>query len=158
VTAVKKQEQTNAPKGKILEHKAVEKFDLNVADTAQLKKIYGVGEKLSMRIIKYREALGGFVSMNQLREVYGLDSLVIDRLEKASEIKPNFSPRKMDINVATEKELKDHPYLSKVAKALVSYRFQHGAFKAVSDIRSISSLDENTIQKITPYLQVGDEL
>jgi DNA uptake protein ComE-like DNA-binding protein len=153
-----KRETINVREAPAVSKKAAEKFDLNTADTAQLKDIYGVGDKLSMRIIKYREALGGFVSMSQLREVYGLDSLVIDRLENSSEIKANFKPRKMDINTATEKELGAHPYLGKLARAVVSYRFQHGAFKTVSDIRSIGSLDENTIQKITPYLKVGDEL
>jgi competence protein ComEA len=154
----RKPESINVKKAPAFSKKTAEKFDLNTADTAQLKEIYGVGDKLSMRIIKYREALGGFVSMSQLREVYGLDSLVIDKLEKSSEIKVNFKPRKMDINTATEKELAAHPYLGKAARAIVSYRFQHGAFKTVSEIRSIGSLDENTIQKITPYLKVGDEL
>ncbi len=137
--------------------KSPEKFDLNSADTSQLKKIYGIGDKLSMRILKYRDVLGGFIDMDQIREVYGLDSLVINRLIENSTIQNEFQPKKININTASEKQLSTHPYLSKVAKAIVSYRFQHGDFKAVEDIRNVSSLNEKSVQRIIPYLKVNDE-
>lgn len=137
--------------------KSPEKFDLNNADTSQLKKIYGIGDKLSMRILKYRDVLGGFIDMDQLREVYGLDSLVISRLIENSTIQNEFQPKKININTTSEKQLSTHPYLSKVAKAIVSYRFQHGDFKAVEDIRNVSSLNEKSVQRIIPYLKVNDE-
>ncbi len=53
----------------------ISKFDLNQADTARLKKLRGIGEKRAMNIIKYREKLGGFASMEQIGEVWGLDSI-----------------------------------------------------------------------------------
>ncbi|HEX6226508.1 MAG TPA: helix-hairpin-helix domain-containing protein [Chryseolinea sp.] len=138
--------------------KAIEKFDLNNADTSQLKKIYGIGDKLSLRILKYRDLLGGFVSMGQLKEIYGLDSLVINRLTQNSEIRDDFTPVKININTASEKQLSSHPYLNKMAKALVSYRFQHGNFKTVEEIRNISAVDEQLIGRIIPYLTVNDDL
>ena len=146
------------PKNVLTVKKAAEKFDLNNADTSELKKIYGIGDKLSLRILKYREALGGFVDMNQLKEVYGLDSLVVNRLSENATIQNEFQPKKININTASEKQLSSHPYLSKVAKAIVSYRFQHGNFKAVEDIRNVGSIDEKSIQRIIPYLKVNDEL
>jgi competence protein ComEA len=129
-------------------------FDVNKADTSALKTINGIGEKLSMRIIKYRDVLGGFVSMDQLRDVYGLDSLVINRLIETSFIEDGFSPVKLDINRATEKELSAHPYINKMAKIIVSYRFQHGDFIAVEDIRNVVKLDEKSFQRILPYIEV----
>lgn len=129
-------------------------FDLNVADTAQLKTIRGIGEKLSMRIIRYRDALGGFVSKDQVAEIYGLDSVVVNRLVKHSFLAENFNPRRININKATEWELSVHPYLSvSAAKGIVSYRFQHGDLGSVQDLRKIPALDDKTIQKITPYLE-----
>ena len=150
----KKYEQKNV----LIVKKAAEKFDLNNADTSELKKIYGIGDKLALRILKYREALGGFVDMNQLKEVYGLDSLVINRLSENSTIQNEFQPKKININAASEKQLSSHPYLNKVAKAIVSYRFQHGNFRAVEDIRNVGSIDEKSIQRVIPYLKVNDEL
>ena len=47
--------------------------ELNTADTTILKKVPGIGSTFARRIIKYRELLGGFFTVEQLREVYGLD-------------------------------------------------------------------------------------
>lgn len=137
--------------------KPVLKFDLNLTDTAQLMKINGIGEKLSSRIIKYRDALGGFVEIDQIFEVYGLDSIVRKRLVNASFVEKDFHPFKININAADENTLAAHPYLKKaVARSIVAYRFQHGEFKVLDDLRNIHALDDKTIQKMTPYLTVGD--
>lgn len=133
-----------------------EKFDLNKADTAQLKGIYGVGEKLSLRIVKYRDKLGGFLHLKQLKEVYGLDSVTINRIAEATILDEQVQIKKMNINTFDEKQLAAHPYFSKIAKSIVAYRFQHGKFRTVEDIRNIGILDENTIQKIIPYLKVNE--
>ena len=158
VAVNKKGAKKYEPRKILVVEKAAEKFDLNNADTSQLKKIYGIGDKLSMRILKYRDALGGFVDMDQLKEVYGLDSLVIGRLIENSTIQNEFQPKKININTASEKQLSTHPYLKKMAKSIVSYRFQHGNFTAVEDIRNVGSIDEKSIQRIIPYLKVNDEL
>ncbi|MDH4090834.1 MAG: helix-hairpin-helix domain-containing protein [Cyclobacteriaceae bacterium] len=132
-------------------------FDLNQADTSQLKKIFGIGDRLSMRIVKYRDALGGFTTFDQVREVYGLDSAVIDRLINSSFLKDDFQPTKININTADETAMATHPYIRKAAaRAIVAYRFQHGEFEALDDLRKIHALDDETIQKIAPYLTLGD--
>lgn len=133
--------------------KEILKFDINMADTAQLKTIYGIGEKRALRIVSYRDKLGGFVNMNQLAEVYTLDSVVIEKLSQASFVGDKFIPQKIHINTASDRELAAHPYLVKsVAKAIVAYRFQHGKINSVEDLRKIQAFDAKTIQKITPYL------
>jgi competence protein ComEA len=130
------------------------KLDLNKADTSALKEIYGIGEKLSLRILRYRDVLGGFVSMDQLQEVYGLDTLVVKRLKEQFFIANDFEPAKIDLNRASEKQLAIHPYLNKKARAIVSYRFQHGDFKSVEDIRKVVNLDEKFFQKVALYVEV----
>ena len=144
-------ERAPAPK------KVIETLDLNNADTSQLKKIRGIGEKLSLRIIKYRELLGGFVNMNQLKEVYGLDSAVINRCMENLVVLEGFQPIKINLNTSSEKQLATHPYLGKAAKAIVSYRFQHGEFEKVEDIRNVGTLNEDLIKKVIPYLTVEDD-
>lgn len=132
------------------------KFDINTADTSQLKKIYGIGEKLSVRILKYRESLGGFIRNEQLSEVYGLDSMVVNTLINKSFIAPDFHPKQLNLNQATEEELDRHPYLSsKEAKAIINYRFQHGTFSSVDDLQKIQLLTSGTIEKIKPYLTLN---
>jgi len=133
-----------------------EKFDLNLADSSQLIAIYGIGGKLSARIIKYRDLLGGFVSLNQLTEVYGLDTTVIHELKKHSFVLESFEPKRTNLNTATEKELSAHPYISyKIAKAIAAYRFQHGHFKSIDDLTQIAIIDKTTLEKIKPYLTIN---
>lgn len=133
-----------------------EKFDLNLADTVQLIRIYGIGSKLSQRIIKYRNSLGGFISMNQLQEVYGLDTAVVAELNKKTFVSLDFKPNQLDINSATEKELATHPYISnKLAKAIAAYRFQHGNFTSLEDLTKIALVDEAFYTKIKPYLTLN---
>jgi competence ComEA-like helix-hairpin-helix protein len=133
--------------------KKSEIFDINEADSTQWKSIYGIGSKLSKRIIVYREKLGGFITQNQLNEVYGLDSVVIDRINKASFLSAEFSPNKIYVNTADELVLSSHPYLTKkLAKAIVAYRFQHGKFHSLEDLRKVQLIDNTVLEKISPYL------
>lgn len=137
--------------------RSLERFDLNAADTSQLKKVNGIGVKLSLRIIKYREALGGFVRMEQLSEIYGLDTAVASRLSRSSFIMTDFRPSQLNLNTVEESKLAAHPYLKKeAARSIVAYRFQHGRFQTMGDLRKIHVIDEQTFQKITPYLTVDE--
>jgi competence protein ComEA len=131
------------------------RFNLNHADTTLLKTVYGIGSALSKRIVQYRESLGGFVSAHQLYQVYGLDSAVIEQLQHVSFLQDDFQPKTLNINTATEEELVVHPYISKrMARAMVTYRFQHGRYQSVEDLRKILQLDEQQINSIRPYLAV----
>jgi competence protein ComEA len=131
------------------------KFNLNDADTTQLKSIYGIGSVLAKRIVTYRHKLGGFVKMEQLMEVYRLDTAVIAKLTKACYLDENFAPEKININTVEEATLKAHPYISdKIAKAILAYRFQHGNFQAVEDIKKVKLVDEVLFNKIYPYVSV----
>ena len=133
------------------------KFDINKADTSQLMSVDGIGTKRSQRIVKYRDALGGFISMDQIPEIFGLDSVVVRKLLDATFIAEDFEQVTININTSDEKRLASHPYLTNAAaRSIVAYRFQHGEFKTIEDLRNIHALDEKTIQKITPYLTLGD--
>jgi len=135
------------------ERKVSVPFDLNIADTTRLEEVRGIGPKLSRRIIKYRSSLGGFVRVGQLREVFGLDSTTVLELEKLAFVAPDFLPDRIDINAADEKRLDSHPYLNRQdARAIVAYRFQHGRFEAVSDLRGLPNFDEEKLRQIEPYL------
>lgn len=149
----------NAPVNKSIartEAKPKVSFDLNLADTTQLIGVYGIGAKLASRIVKYRTLLGGFMSYLQVKEVYGLDSTAFVHLERVSFIDPAFVPRLIPINTATEKELAAHPYIKyNLAKAIATYRFQHGYFQSMEDLKKIALVDESFYTKIKPYLTLN---
>lgn len=132
-------------------------FDINGADTTVLKAVYGIGPTLAARIVKFRNRLGGFVSPQQLFEVYGLDSIVVDRLLKKCFIESDFVPRKININTVSAFDLSQHPYADqRLARVLVAYRFQHGDFQDVADIKKMSGLNPEEISRLLPYLKVKD--
>ncbi|MBX2899889.1 MAG: helix-hairpin-helix domain-containing protein [Cyclobacteriaceae bacterium] len=135
--------------------KTVEPADINTADTTQLKKIYGIGSKLSARIVNYRSRLGGFVSMTQLNEVYGLNPELVNRIAEKFTINPAFEPVKINLNRASEQELRQHPYISgSLAKAIATYRFQHGDFQHPEGLLKIVVADSSFYKKIIPYLSL----
>lgn len=126
-------------------------IDLNKADTNDLKKLKGIASKRAMRIVQEREKLGGFYSVEQVRYIWGLDSLSIDELLKYGRVN-NPSIRKIKINEVTLEEFK-HPYLRPyIAKAIIAYRQQHGNFSSKKDLENIKLLDAQTLEKLLPYL------
>lgn len=140
-----------------LKYKKTERFNINIADTVQLQRIYGIGSILSNRIINYRDEFGGFISFDQLKEIYMLDSLALKEILKYAYIENNFIPKKILINSATFDEFNRHPYISyKLAKIIVAYREQHGAFASVKAIKNIRVLSEKQFSKLAPYLSVDD--
>jgi competence protein ComEA len=125
-------------------------FDLNKADTTTLMTVKGIGSKLSQRIIKFRDNLGGFYSENQVREVFGLDSAVVMEILKFGSINSGIY-NKIEINEANEIK---HPYLKPyIAKAIIAYRQQHGKYNSIADLKNVKLLDEKTVEKIKPYLK-----
>ena len=129
------------------------KLDLNSTDSADLRAVYGIGPVLSRRIIRYRNLLGGFYAMNQLSEVYGLDSLVLQRLNRKFLIKSNHQYHKLNLNTLDYRGLVRHPYLNaQQVEAILLFREQHGPFSQVQQLKEVHLIDDSTYIKLYPYL------
>lgn len=128
--------------------------ELNEADSSQLVLIKGIGPVFARRIIKYRDRIGGFCRKEQLKEVYGIDSLVYLSIER--NISVDISKIKLtNINIASFNDLKRYPYLSnKQINALLNYRKQHGLFSSVDDVKKANIIDEEALSRIIPYLSI----
>jgi len=125
---------------------------LEKADSATLEKMPGIGPILSARIIKYRDKLGGFYEVDQLREVYGLSDSVFIEIAPLLRLSGN-NIKKIDINSASEEELRKHPYIQwKLAKQLIKFREAHGLFEVAKDLEEIWGLDSDKLKKLIPYL------
>lgn len=131
---------------------AIVVFDINTADTTQLIRLRGIGSKLSLRIIKFRDALGGFFSTDQYPEVFGLDSLALSELQRYTRIASPVT--RLALNTATAEQLSRHPYLRnrRHVQAIVSYREQHGPYQSGEDLKKLKILDEKTLSRLAPYL------
>lgn len=128
--------------------------DINTATLEDLKRIPGMGNGIVFKVINYRDKIGGFINMEQLKEAHGMtDSSFV--LMKPFLILNSEAIHKIDINKASDFELGAHPYIEKnIAKAIVIYRTQHGNYHSVKEIKNIVFIKEAIFQKISPYLTV----
>jgi len=131
-------------------------FDMNKADQAQLRQIKGIGPKLSARIVKFRDKLGGFVSPAQYKEVYDLSPAVHKRLQQQTYIATEFQPARLNINTASVAALAAHPYLSyQQARRIVQHRTQQGPWASLEDLRKLLELAPAAWDRLQPYLTVS---
>ncbi len=130
---------------------AGETIFLNASDTAEWKKIPGIGSTFAARIVKYRDLLGGFVSVEQLREVYGIDNELFSRISPYVQADENF--RKLRINELEFKELLRHPYLNyKQVQAIVNLRKRKGNIASIHELAMLDEFTSEDIFRIEPYL------
>ena len=128
-------------------------FELNTADSAQLVQLKGIGSYYAKTIIKYRNSLGGFISKEQLLEVWKFDQEKYDEVKNQITIDKS-AIKKININNCTEKELK-HPYLKwNMVNAIINYRDKHGKYSTVEEIKNTDLIDDITYNKIASYLIV----
>jgi len=129
--------------------------DINSADTATFKGLKGIGSVYAARIVKFREALGGFHRIEQVGETYGISDELFQSIRPHLTL-PEESPSlaKLPINKLSAAELAKHPYIrTKEARLIANYRSQHGAFRSMADLRKIYALEEAFFEKIEPYLE-----
>ncbi|RED99736.1 ComEA family DNA-binding protein [Marinoscillum furvescens] len=129
----------------------IKKFEVNTATPEDLRQLKGIGPVLSKRIVSYRNKLGGFHQPEQLYEVYGLDSAVVNQLRQhlifASDV------QQIDLNTDSLKHLYRHPYIDyNTAKVIVNFRKQRGQLDDVEQLKSIKIISDSLYQKIYPYL------
>lgn len=126
--------------------------DINSSDTSAFISLPGIGSKLAARIINFREKLGGFYSIDQVAETYGLSDSVFQKIKSYLKLEHPLV-KKININTATLDELKMHPYFKySLAYPIVAYRNEHGFFSKVEDIKKVMVITEEIFKKIEPYL------
>lgn len=138
-------------------HKRDTILNLRTADTTELKMIKGIGSYRAKQIIRYRERLGGFVSVEQLREVKALQPLLKDSLSTDSLLSHFFldSVRvvPLKVNSMHVERLQRHPYLSfEQARAIYELRRKKIHLKHLDQLRTLDCLTEQDIQRLRPYL------
>jgi competence protein ComEA len=127
--------------------------DINTATVEEFRALPGVGNT-AYKIVKYREKLGGFLNINQIKETYSLTDSVYQAMQPYLKFSST-DIQKLNINTLSDFELGKHPYISNdIAKAIAIYRKQKGNYSRVEDIKKIVFINQTTFQKIAPYLTV----
>ncbi|MBK7409722.1 MAG: helix-hairpin-helix domain-containing protein [Saprospirales bacterium] len=129
--------------------------DINRASAEEWETLRGIGPGYAGRILKFRENLGGFYSIDQVGDTYGLPDSVFQQIKPHLTLSPIFRP--IEINSVSEEDLATHPYISKKqAHVILLFRENHGGFRGLEDLAPIRVLPDSTLQKLAPYLKFGE--
>lgn len=125
------------------------KVDVNEADTAMLRRIPGIGEKISVAIVRYRQRLGGFHSVEQLREI----SIVSPELLEWFTVSSSAAVQKIHLNKASFQTLNSHPYISyEQTKSLLQYIRLYGEVKDEETLLATGIFAKEEMEKLRPYI------
>lgn len=131
---------------------ALVKFDINKASQQDLMQLRGIGSVLSERIIKYRIKLGGFYSIEQLKEVYGITDSTFLVIKKQLNISSTHL-EKLNVNQASIEQLQEHPYISKtLSKQIIGYRQKVKPFDSLEEIKKLYAMNDSIYNKLINYL------
>lgn len=126
--------------------------ELNSADSITLQLLHGIGPAFARRIVNYRERLGGFVSTDQLLEVYGLSPERLEPLLPHIIIDPT-KVTKLQLNQLELKQLLRHPYMEYyVARDIIALRRQGITLNGLDDLRALPSMTDSTFLRLQDYV------
>lgn len=128
-------------------------IELNSADTTVLQFIKGIGPSLARTIVNYRQQLGGYASVEQLREIKNADKISnMDSLMKHFVVNPD-SIHPLPVNHCSINKLSNHPYLTFTqAKAIYELRRRRIRLESIEALRGLDCLSEQDIIRLQPYL------
>jgi DNA uptake protein ComE-like DNA-binding protein len=128
--------------------------DVNNATEQDLLNIKGIGPFYARQIIKYQQQLGGFIRKEQLMEVWKMTPEMYEQIQDKISCESSMI-KQLSVNQASVEELQAHPYLNwNQANSIVKMRMQKGGFKSIDEIRQSVIIDQETFEKVRPYLSL----
>lgn len=132
----------------------IKRIEINSADSALFTTLNGIGPVYASRICKYRKLLGGFYSINQLKEVYKFPIETFDQIKESLIVDTTFI-KKININFAQISDLKTHPYCKfELARKMVDYRATSGSITSIDQLVKDGILTVEEFEKLNPYLGI----
>jgi len=132
----------------------VQPVELNSVDSVGLDALRGIGPVFAMRILRFRDLLGGYSKREQLQEVYGLDSTLYQLILPFVKVDPD-KIKRIDINQCPLPALRKHPYIGYyIAKAIADYRVKHLKFRSVDEVSLLPGMTPEKFKQLSPYLIV----
>ena len=133
------------------------RIDINTADAATLEQLPGIGKVLSERIVRYREALGGFYSVQQLKEVSGIHEQLFEQI-RPQLILQSGKHQQWSLAKVTKEQLSQHPYCSKAtAEAIIRFRQAKGLIRSVEELKAITEVSPDILARLLPYLKTDTD-
>lgn len=132
-------------------------LNLRTADTTELKLIRGIGSYRAKQIVRYRQQLGGFTHVEQLREIKALQPLLIDTLSADSLLAhfwlDSIIVEPLSVNSIGVERLQRHPYLSfEQAKAIYELRRRKVRLSSIEALEQLDCFTPEELLRVAPYL------
>ncbi len=126
---------------------------LNSCDTTNLKYLRGIGSGYARLIVRYRQELGGYAYVEQLREIREIPEVTLDSIIPHFFVEQD-SIRMIDVNKATVERMSRHPYLSFTqARAIYELRRSRFRLQSIEELFGTECLTDTDIVRLTPYLR-----
>ncbi len=121
--------------------------DINTADTAELKRIPGIGSYFARRIVELRQRRQAFVSPEELLSIRNFPETALTYMTASQ----NFA--KIHINQSSLQQLKAHPLINYTqATDILRYRRLNGNIRSVNDISNLPSFTPEQLARLKPFL------
>lgn len=131
-------------------------IEINTADIAGFESLYGIGNKLATKIINFRDKLGGFYSIDQVGETYGIPDSTFQKIKAQLKVDGQ-SIKKININTASYAELNNHPYISaKLAFQVLKQRKEKGNFTSIEAVKELATQTADDYDKFSRYITVDN--
>ncbi len=125
-------------------------LDLNRVDSLTLIRVPGIGPAFARRILSLRNRLGGYYTVLQLQEVYGMDEERFLSLRSWFAVQTN--PKTYPLDSLRSDELPKHPYLGweqqRVMRRLIN---RHGKIASWRVLMKESSFTRDDSIRLVPY-------
>lgn len=149
----KSKEMKNITESEKTVKKEIPIVDVNVVDSATLVELPQLGSYTAGRIVSYREKLGGFISLEQLREVKGIDSARYEAIFPYLRLE-NIEIKQLDVNRSDFKMLVNHPYLNyNQVKTIVNHREKKGMIRNWTQLQTVVGEKEPINPLVERYLK-----
>ena len=126
--------------------------ELNSADTTALISVNGIGSKSAAEIVKYRDLLGGYHSVEQISELKCVTEQNYEKILQQIYC-DSCEIRKIDINFAAPKVIARHPYVSAAAlRKIIKQRQLKGGWSRIEEMVEDNILSEDEAKRLAPYL------
>ncbi len=150
---IPKIENSSVPAKKLKPVKSEKKMlDINIVDSIGLLELNGIGSTLAGRIVKFRNQLGGFYTVDQLAEVYGLKEETLNQIQGQFWVANDFEPSKISLSSCSYEILRSHPYLRKYAGAIMKLKRSEGKAINKESLLEKGLTTETEYQRLLPYL------
>lgn len=135
----------------VYERKKPQSIDINAADTTAYITLPGIGSKLAARIVNFREKLGGFYSVEQVGETFGVPPETFEAVKPYLQLKGG-TVRKMNVNTAGYDELNAHPYISSKLAYLINKQRKTGPITNPEALKELVAQTNDNFEKVEHYI------